>query len=417
MESVKLQERKDEADRDTPRARSGVGAVLTRGLMVAAFGHFALEFCHSFLPVMYPLLISEMGLTYTQVGTVALTVAVAGTLTQPIFGYLSDRWRAAPLSALAVAWTAVWMGVMGFMPNYLALLVLVGLGSLGSAAFHPPGAVLAAAHSGNRRGTGVSIFSVGGNLGAALGPIWVAAGFATLGIASPVTLIPLGLLAAGLMYWQLSHRSLAVESKQSNRPSAVGASFFTGLVLIIVSMMARSWFQVALTTYLPVWVESSGGSAAAGARLLSMLLFSIGAGSLIGGTVADRVGEWQVIAVSMSLLSPAYWLFLNGPGWLQPLALIAMGVMIGTTFPTALVIAQDCWPGAVGVASGLIMGLSWMPGGIGASFTGYIADNATLGAGLQTLLVPPLLSALCIWLYALLRRERSTRNARAAGTG
>lgn len=386
------------------RLRPGVGGVLTRGLLVASFGHFALEFCHSFLPVMYPLLISEKGFTYTQVGTVALVVAVAGTLFQPLFGYLSDRWSAAPLSALAVAWTGLWMGLMGFMPNYVSLLVLVGVGSLGSAAFHPPGAVLAAAHSGNRRGTGVSIFSVGGNLGAALGPIWIAAGFGALGIASPVTLIPVGLVAAGLMYWQLSHRSLAGAAGASTKKAGVGSSFFVGLVLIIVSMMARSWFQVSLTTYLPVWVESSGGSVAQGARLLSMLLFSIGAGSFIGGTVADRVGEWQVIAVSMTALSPAYWLFLNGPAESQPVLLIIMGILIGTTFPTALVIAQDCWPGAVGVASGLIMGLSWMPGGLGASFTGYIADNATLGTGLQTLLVPPLIAALCIWVFALLRR-------------
>lgn len=399
MESVTAEGSKSEG------VLANFGAALTRGVLVASFGHFALEFCHSFLPVMYPLLISEMGLTYTQVGTVALTVAVTGTLTQPLFGYLSDRWRAAPLSALAVAWTALWMGVMGFMPNYVALLILVGMGSLGSAAFHPPGAVLAAAHSGNRRGAGVSIFSVGGNLGSALGPVWVAAGFGVLGIASPVTLIPLGLAAAGLMFWQLSHHSLSAKAKSAARTASAGRGFVAGLVLIIVSMMARSWFQVSLTTYLPVWVESGGGSVAAGARLLSVLLFSIGAGSLIGGALADRVGAWQVIAVSMTALSPFYWLFLNGPAVLQPLFLVAMGVMIGSTFPTALIIAQDCWPRAVGVASGLIMGLSWMPGGIGASFTGYIADNATLGAGLQTLLVAPLISALCIWLFALLQRR------------
>ncbi|MDX1523933.1 MAG: MFS transporter, partial [Anaerolineae bacterium] len=65
---------------------------LTRVAFLMAIAHLTLELGVSFLPVIYPILITSMGLTYGQIGLIAMVSSLSGSVTQPLFGYLSDRW-------------------------------------------------------------------------------------------------------------------------------------------------------------------------------------------------------------------------------------------------------------------------------------------------------------------------------------
>src|SRR5690606_35795387 len=56
-----------------------------------SLAHLILEAGFNFLPVTYVLLIPKLGLTYGQIGTLVLMSSLAGTITQPLFGWLSDR--------------------------------------------------------------------------------------------------------------------------------------------------------------------------------------------------------------------------------------------------------------------------------------------------------------------------------------
>jgi FSR family fosmidomycin resistance protein-like MFS transporter len=175
-----------------------------------------------------------------------------------------------------------------------------------------------------------------------------------------------------------------------------GTLLRTALILLTAAAMTRAWFQVSLMTYLPVWIESAGGTVAQASRLLAVFAFAIGGGAMFGGTVSDRVGPWRVVVISFLLIAPAYWLFLHSSGPLQYLVLALIGFAIGNTYPTFVIMAQDCWTQRAAVASGLIMGIGWAPGGLGASFTGYLADLSTLDYSLQFLVVPPLLGLACM---------------------
>lgn len=141
---------------------------LTRFVFLVTLAHLTIELCGNFLPVLYPILINTLGLTYSQIGGIALVAGLSEALLQPVFGYLSDRWGAQRMTVLSIAWMGMLLGLVGFTWNYLSLVVLVGLGVLGSAAFHPAGATLVTARGGSKRGTAISIFSVGGNFGSAL---------------------------------------------------------------------------------------------------------------------------------------------------------------------------------------------------------------------------------------------------------
>jgi FSR family fosmidomycin resistance protein-like MFS transporter len=136
-------------------------------------------------------------------------------------------------------------------------------------------------------------------------------------------------------------------------------------------------------------------------QMLTLLLISISVGTVIGGMLSDRIGRWQVLAVTLGLLGPVLHFFLTatGPGQIASLALT--GALMGASFPVVVVMAQESWPQGVGLASALVMGFGWLPGGIGAAFTGFVADQSSLSDALGLLIIPPLLGLTCALLYGV----------------
>ena len=385
---------------------------LTRFAFLAALAHLALELCANFLPVVYPHLIEALGLSYTQIGLIAMVFTVGATLPQPLFGYWSDRWQPNLIVVLSIAWIGLLMGVVGLTWSYASLLMVVGLGALGSAAFHPAGATLAAANVIHRRGAALSVFSVGGNLGSAFSPLWVALGLSWLGLSGTVIIIPVAIGVSLILYHQfsqvdhfLSQTTLSQNDPEQSR--TLSRSIALSLILIILMGAARSWFQLSLTTYLPEWIHSQGQSTTAAGQVLSLLLVSFSLGSLTGGPLSDMIGRWQVVGLSLAFLSLFQWFFLNSSGLVQLSLVVLMGVMVGASFPVTIVMAQEVWPRSVGLASAVVLGLSWAPGGLGAWLTGLIADGATLTTALQWLIAPPLLGVGAALIYGLLRRQIS----------
>ena len=391
---------------------------ISRAVWTVALAHLVLEACNNFLPIVYPIFKDQLGLSYTQVGMVALAAGMSGTLTQPLFGHLSDRWHARHLAVISVVCIGLVMGLIGFVRHYPVLLLLAALGGLGSAAFHPAGASVVLTRSiGNRRGRAASVFSVSGNLGTALSPLWIASAIALLGIVGTVTLIPLVLVTGVIVYLQLKSAEKYDITERQAPPAPhqkIQIGVLLGMLMIIMAVMARTWFQIALVTYLPEWIQSRGYSLAYGGQLLAVMLVSIGAGSLTGGTLSDYVGRWQVILSSLLLLAPVYWLFMLTGGLVQLALAALMGVLIGGSFPVALVMAQDAWPERVGLSTSLVIGVGWVTGGIGAMVTGYLADQFSLTLGLQSLILAPLVGVLCVIVYVIVQRNNANQTQEPA---
>jgi FSR family fosmidomycin resistance protein-like MFS transporter len=383
----------------------------TRSLFFVALGHLSVELCSQFLPVLYPVLIATLSLNYTQVGVIAMVAGIGTSLVQPLFGYLSDRWNPRLIVVLAVAWTGLLMGVVGLAGGYVPLILLVGLGVLGSAAFHPSAMSITSSYGGKRRGTATSIFSLGGTIGTALSPLWVAVGFERVGMQGTLLLVPVALLAAVLIYWQTGHLTRASDDRSTAARPAIGRRTVASLVWIVLAVMFLAWFQWSFRTYLPTWIEDQRRAVGQGRSLAvagqTMFVFSIalGVGTLLGGALSDRLGRWQLLAVCLVLLGPVTWVLLQVPvGWQIPMVAV-LGVLVGATFPISIVMAQETWPSGVGTASGLVMGLGWVPGGLGASFTGVVADRYSLTTALGLLVIPAVLSAACILVYAMVLRS------------
>ena len=385
--------------------------LLTNTVLLVAGGHFLLELFHQYLPVFFPLYRAEFGLTYGQIGMITLVGTTTMSLAQPLFGFFIDRFDARRIAALSVMWVGLIMAVLGFSSNYWVLLIGVALAGFGSAAFHPAGAsVVTKATDEGKRGRAVSFFAVGGNVGSAGSPLLLAIGLGLLGLKGTIVLLPVVVLAAIWLVNGLGQESKVEREAHRQRQSRAGQGFLLGLVLITVVAMTRAWFQLSLTTYLPTLLEDRGFSVVYGGQMLFVLSLLIGVGSLFGGILSDRFGRWQVLLSSFALLGPAYWFFISSGGGVQFIYAGAIGFLLGCTYPTTVVVAQEVWPRGMAMASGLVMGLGWWPGGLGATFTGWVADQLTLDAALEGLVLAPVLGALLMAAFAvaLHRRDRSS---------
>jgi FSR family fosmidomycin resistance protein-like MFS transporter len=382
--------------------------LLTNTVLLVAGGHFLLELFHQYLPVFFPLFRAEFGLTYGQIGMITLVGTTTMSLAQPLFGYFIDRFDARRITALSVLWLGLIMALLGFSGNYWVLLLGVALAGFGSAAFHPAGAsVVTKATEEGKRGRAVSFFAVGGNIGSAGSPLLLAIGLGLLGLKGTVVLLPVVVLAAIWLVRGLGQESKVDREAHRQRQSRAGQGFLLGLVLITVVAMTRAWFQLSLTTYLPTLLEDRGYTVVYGGQMLFVLSLLIGVGSLFGGILSDRFGRWQVLLSSFAFLGPAYWLFINSGGGLQFIYAGAIGFLLGCTYPTTVVVAQEVWPRGMAMASGLVMGLGWWPGGLGATFTGWIADQVTLDTALEGLVLAPVLGALLMVAFAIALHRRS----------
>ena len=362
-------------------------------LFLLVAGHIVVDATQNILPVLLPLVKVTFALSYTQVGLVAALLSLTSSLTQPIFGWLTDRWRTDWLLPAGVAWTALFMGSTGIAPSYPLLLLAVGLAGLGTAAYHPKASVGVAAAAGIRKGAAMSLFSAGGNLGFAIGPILGA--FLLARFAAPGTLgllVPGALLTAALLTVRgprLSPPPIPREDRGSK-----GGVPVLAITLLILAVSLRSWTYQATITFLPFLLVNDRQPAVAPSVALFLYLFCGALGGLLGGTISDRWGRQAILVGTLILYAPLMLAFQATDGRLALLLLALSGAALLGSFSVAIVYAQELLPARVGLASGLTLGFAFGAGGIGAGVTGALIDAVGLEWGMASVSVLPLGAAL-----------------------
>jgi FSR family fosmidomycin resistance protein-like MFS transporter len=341
-------------------------------------GHLATDLAQGSLPALLPFLVDRFDLSYTEAGALALAATISSSLIQPLFGFWSDARGALWLLPAGVALAGVGMAAAALAPAYpLVFLAVLGAG-VGVAAYHPEGSKFASYVSGSRRASGMSFFSVGGNVGFALGPIFASSLVVAMGLNGGAFLAVPGLVVALALVFVLRYISGFEPAEVKHGHEPVRPAERRGLALLLGVVGLRSIAHMGLFTFVPLWEVHKGHSAAFGTRLLSGFLVAGAIGTLLGGPLADRFGRRPVLRWSFVLATPLILLYVLMGGLVGDTALVMSGAAVIGTFGVSLVMSQEYMPGRVGMASGLSIGLAIGLGGVAALTLGAIADAIDL---------------------------------------
>ena len=363
---------------ETPQRRGRAATQATRVAIIIALAHGINDAYASFVPPLLPRIMEGLDLTIAAAAALGSAFAIATALPQPFFGYLADRFGRRAFAVGGVVASGAFVSMIGFAPSYWTLLLVLVLGGLGGAAFHPPGASYAVrVGAGRGGGTRYSIFSFGGAIGYAAGPL-VAVGLVAWGGMERlwVAMIPALLLAPLFFRGLPSGRGETRGAPPAPPPTAVLRRLAGPLGIIFGVSSAMAFVQRVFLTMEPIIVAEAGGSEALGAAALALYLGSQAFGTVAGGVLADRMDRRHLLFGLCALALPAHLLALWLGPWGAP-GLIAIGVagFLGmATLPPIVVMAQEMLPRAPGASSGIVMGLAWTVGAVGVMGTGALAD-------------------------------------------
>jgi FSR family fosmidomycin resistance protein-like MFS transporter len=372
---------------------TGAHGVDRRAMGTLSAGHLFTDVAQGSVPALLPFLISKHHLSYAAASALVLAATISSSVIQPLFGHLSDRRSLPWLMPLGPALGGLGIALAGPAPSYGLTFAAIVLSGIGVAAFHPEGSRFANYVSGSKRASGMSLFSVGGNVGFALGPVLVTPLVLAFGLSGTAfILIPTWLMAAVMVRELPRLVGFRTGPAPAGRDEAADrAADRWGPFAILAGVIAlRSFVYFGLVTFLPLYfVHDLHAGKAAGNAALAAMLIGGAAGTLIGGPLADRFGRRAVLTGSMLALPPLVAGLLLSPPLLAGAFAALAGAATIATFAVTIVMGQEYLPGRLGVSAGVTIGLSIGLGGVGAPLLGLLADARGLRASFYVIAVLP----------------------------
>jgi len=371
---------------------------LHRTILVLASAHFLIDCYSSMYGAFLPFLYQERGLSLGQAGILGGALAFSSALTQPLYGYLADRFRSRVFLVVGPGLAAIFISSLGLAPNFSFLLPMVMLAGVGIAAFHPQGAGLTSQLSDGRRGFYMSVFISAGMAGYALGPVFITTIIILAGLhnsywaALPGVAMSLYLAVRGPSppsQRRVRHRRLFARLRRNRKP----------LFLLYMLVVVRASIQMSFVAFLPLYLTTRGYSPVEGSQMLALFLAVGGTAGFLGGLLADSFGGRGLITVSMLGCCPLLLGFLWTEGWISILLCLAGSAFLLSTAPVNVVLAQQLVPEGVATVSAFLMGFGWGVGGLLIPVVGFLSEGIGLQmalSGIALLGVPGILMAMAL---------------------
>jgi FSR family fosmidomycin resistance protein-like MFS transporter len=315
-----------------------------------------------------------------------------------------------------MCFTLVGLVLLSQAASFPIVLMAVGLIGVGSSIFHPEASRLAYLASGGRRGMAQSIFQLGGNAGSSLGPLLAARIIAPYGQSHILWFCLAALLAIAVLLrtgaWYSRHQAARPKKNTAPtsdfHPSLSRRKIYFALGILLVLIFSKYFYLASMSSYYTFYLMDKFHLSIPEAQIyLFVFLFSVAAGTFIGGPIGDRIGRKYVIWFSILGVAPFTLLlpYLNLAG--TCIMTVFIGVILASAFSAILVYAQELVPGKVGMIAGLFFGLAFGMGGIGAAVLGRIADHSGIGYVFHLCSFLPLLGLMTGLLPDVERKARA----------
>jgi FSR family fosmidomycin resistance protein-like MFS transporter len=365
-----------------------------------AIGHACIDLCQGAIPALLPTLLIQRHLDYTAAAGLIFAANVVSSVIQPLFGHIVDRLRIPWLMPVGLLIAGSGLALSGLFTHYWLIALCMGISGVGIAAFHPEAARQVHELSGKQKATSMSIFSLGGNIGFALGPLVMTTFLLFFGLSGPVALLPLLLGVAVILLYAFKQTSSSEKSERVQEAERIKGrcdDHWWAFTRLTGAIVCRSIIFYGLDTFLALyWIKVLHQTQTAGAAALSVLLFAGLGGTLLGGQLADRYGRRSVVLLAFGTLFPLLLIFVLVSPWNMFLAwvlLIPIGVCLFAPFSVMVVMGQEYLPNHIGIASGITLGVAVTVGGIAAPLLGKVADLYGIAPALLGLAFVPVFAA------------------------
>jgi FSR family fosmidomycin resistance protein-like MFS transporter len=330
---------------------------------LVGLAHAASHFGHLLLPLMFPVFMSEFGLSFSQVGLLMSAFFVVSGLGQASAGFVVDRVGARPMLFLALSLFVLASAAASMVNGYPALFAVAALAGLGNATFHPVDfTILNQRVSPARLGHAFSAHGLTGNLGWAAAPVFFAGisaltNWRTAYVAAAVMYLCILLL----MVWQRDKLLTHAVAHHPDTPAEHSMAFmklpvvwwcFGFFLLSTMTLAVVQSFSVSI-------LKAMHGISFESATLTLTAYMLCGAvGMFVGGFVAAKSRHSDRV-VALSMTAAAVLLALCGTGFFGPtltmVVLAATGFAVGIGGPSRDMMIKKATPkGATGRVYGLV---------------------------------------------------------------
>ena len=406
-------------------------------ISLVSLGHLSCDVNGGALPAVLPFLRTHYGLSYQATGGLMFAYSCLSSIIQPLFGLMADRLSKPWLIPLGVFLAGIGLTAVGFMSSYWAIFAAIGVSGVGAALFHPEGARFANKVSGDSKGTGMSIFSIGGNAGFVVGPLLATfflsmfgmPGMAIFGLlatvmASILLLLIMRMVApeaaaaaqrtAEAAYGQPKGAANAAGGKATSGEDVALQNDWHEFSKLTGAIITRSILFIGFNTFIPLyWVSGFGQSKAAGAIALTVFCTFGVLSNILGGVLADKYGFRAIVRLAFALVTPVVLAFSLMPNLYAAYAMLPLlGFVLYVPFSSLVVLGQTYLARNIGFASGVTLGLATSLGGVFAPVLGWVADNHGLPRTFQCLAVVALVGS--IFAFTLRKTEEKKKSGAAA---
>ena len=362
-----------------------------------ATGHFSVDWAQGAIPALLPYFISSCNLSYQDAATLIFANMLLSSVSQPIFGYYSDKVSKPWFAPLGPVLCGLCLTLLAFTQNYWFIFLCSMFSGFGSSIYHPEAARMVNNIAGDRKGQALGTFSVGGNAGFAIGPMVAGACAYAFDIHGLVIFGIVNAIIAFILYHQMPHILALVNNanlaEKQAHPGEVLTNDWSAFGRLSVVIFVRSVGFTVCNTFIPLyWIHVLHTSPSTGSLALS-ILFSMGVViTFLGGVLADRFGFLRVLRGSMLIMIPSMFFLVNSMNLIAAtLLLIPVAFSLFAAYSPIVVLGQTYLGKNVGFASGVTLGLTTTIGGLISPIVGWGADQWGIPTALQ-----------CLWICAII---------------
>jgi MFS family permease len=365
-----------------------------REVWVISVGHALTHWYPATFYILLPLIGNELGLNYSEIGSILTAQYAAGAIANIPGGIFVDTvGRKGLLMAVSLCWIGIPYLIMGASHTYWMILVCATLVGIGNNIWHPTAIPWLGDRFPERKGLAMSFHGMGANVGDALAPLcigWLLPFFNNNWRDVVVINVIPGIVVAGIILVYVGRlqsadiRAGIAKAKPDKLPPGQRLRLFgellrnRALVMLSVGSAFRSITQGALLTFLPVYLARVMEYPT---QWIGLCMFALQAcgfiAAPIAGHLSDRVGRRQIIMSSMSMTAVVIlaMTFAGGTGWFVLLVAILGFFLFAVRAVLQAWLLDATPPGTGGTAVGILFGAQAVGMAIGPVSAGVVADH------------------------------------------